>query len=396
MKYVVLVPDGAADYPLDELGGKTPLEVANIPKMNWLAQNGVLGRVRTVPEGLEPGSDVAILSLLGYDPRKYYTGRGSLEAASQGIPLASDEFAFRCNLVTVDGDKMVDYSAGHISSEEAKPLIEAVDDKLGGSQVRFYPGVSYRHLLIVKGDFSQVVCAPPHDITGRPFDDYLPQGEGAELLKKLMLASSKVLKDHPANQKRVASGKREANMIWLWGGGKAAQMPTFKEKYDLEGAVISAVDLIKGIGKCAGLEVIEVEGATGYFDTNYEGKASAALGSLTKKDFVLVHVEATDEAGHIGDIEEKIKALENFDAKVVGGILKGLENYSNYKILIVPDHATPIAVRTHTSDMVPFAAYSSGEKEKSNRSFNEREAQASPVYLNEGHQLMSLFVNDSL
>ncbi len=394
MKYVVLVPDGAADYPLKELGNKTPLQVARKPNMDFLARWGITGTVKTIPEGMDPGSDVANLSLFGYDPRIYYTGRGPLEAANRGIKLGPDEVAFRCNLVTVNGDSLRDYSAGHISNEEARELIEYVDKKLGRSGLTFYPGVSYRHLMVIEGDFSSVQCIPPHDITGGSIRKNLPRGQGENILRELMLASRDILEEHPINLKRRSLGKNPANMIWLWGQGKAPTMPSFAEKYGLKGYVISAVDLIKGIGVYAGLKAIDVPGATGYFDTDYGAKADYALKALEEGDFVFVHVEAPDEAGHTGDIEAKIEAIERFDERLVGRVMKGLDVHRDYKILVAPDHPTPIAVGMHVVDAVPFAIYSTLGQADDVEVFDEVSAQAGSVHLAEGYKLMDIFLCD--
>jgi 2,3-bisphosphoglycerate-independent phosphoglycerate mutase len=355
-----------------------------------------VGSAETIPPGFAPGSDVANLCLLGYDPRKYYTGRGPLEAASMGIELTADELAFRCNLITAEGDTLKDYSAGHISSQEARSLIEAIGAKLDSKKVWFYSGVSYRHLMVLSGANAVADCFPPHDITGQSIKKHLPRGEGADLLIDLMEASKEILADHPVNQSRRADGKNEANMIWLWGQGRKPRMPTFKERFQLEGSIISAVDLVKGIGRYAGLEVIDVPGATGYFDTNYRGKAEYALRSLEKKDFVFVHVEAPDEAGHTGDIQAKIKALEDFDRLVVGVILEGMKNFDPYRLLAAPDHLTPISVKTHVAEAVPFVYYSSADPTVHPRSFDEQTAKESSLYIDEGWRLMEMFLKDQL
>ncbi len=362
-----------ADEPLDMLGGKTPLEAAATPNMDSLAARGESGLLRTVPAGFPPGSDVANLSILGYDPKKYYTGRAPFEAASIGVKLAPDEVAYRCNLVTLsgtdDGGKPVmnDYSAGHISTAEAKGIVETLDSELkdegGGGGVRFYPGKSYRHLMVLRdGDNGGggIHTTPPHDITDKEIEGYLPKGEGAKRVVRLMERSREILKDHPVNRARGEAGSKAANSIWLWGQGKAPEMPTFKEKFSMDGAIISAVDLMNGIGIYAGLEVINVPGATGYLDTNYKGKADYALKALKKKDFVCVHVEAPDEAGHQGFLKDKIRAIEDFDRLVVGRVLEGLEKFKDYRVMAITDHPTPVLLKTHTSDPVPFAIYSNG------------------------------------
>jgi len=390
MKYVMLIGDGMADYPLEELNGKTPLQAAYIPNMDFIASNGKSGTVRTVPEGMMPSSDVASLSSLGYDPKKYYPGRGPLEAASMGVSLDRGEVAFRCNLVTVKDGVLVDYSAGHISSEEAKILIEHLDEKLDGD-AHFYPGISYRHLLVLKG-CEDVACVLPHEIVGRPIEEHLPKGRDAEILKRLMRDSILFLDKHEVNMNRMRRGKNPANMIWPWGQGKSPDMPPFEEKFGIRGSVIAAVDVIKGIGRCIGLEVIEVPGATGYVDTNYKGKADYALKSLADRDFCLVHVEAPDEAGHIGDVEAKIRAIENFDKKVVGRVLKGLKKYREYRIMVLPDHPTPISVKTHTSEEVPFAIYSPRGGADDVKAFDETSARKGSLGAIEGKELMELFI----
>ena len=391
MKYVILVPDGAADRPVKELNGKTPLQVAKIPNMNFIAREGIVGTVKTVPQGTIPGSDVANLTILGYNPLEYFTGRGPLEAASRGISLNPDEFAFRCNLISVEQGILKDYSAGHISSEEGRSIIEALNQKFGTSNVRFLAGVSYRHLMIIKGDFSKITCAPPHNVVNQPIRDNLPQGEDAGLIRDFVVSSQEFLENHPVNLRRKERGKNPANMIWLWGQGKAPTFPTVKEKYGLDGAIISAVDLIKGIGYFAGLEPLEVPGATGYFDTNYEQKAEYALRALEKKDLVFVHVEASDEAGHQGSTKDKIRALENFD-RLVKIILEGLKKYPNYRVLLVPDHATPLELRIHTDEPVPFALYSSNDSGDGAESFNELSALKGSHHFEEGYELMTFFV----
>ncbi|MGC9515241.1 cofactor-independent phosphoglycerate mutase, partial [Methanocrinis sp.] len=322
MKLVVLLGDGMADHPIEKLGGKTPLEAAETPNMDRIARQGRGGLACNVPAGMPPGSDVANLSVMGYDPRRYYSGRAPLEAAAMGVALGPQDVAFRCNLVNVDLEKriMVDYSAGHISSEEGSELIAALAK--AQPDIRLYPGVSYRNLLVQeKNDGLSADCTPPHDIAGQPIDEHLPQGEGAAPLREMMLESIPLLEEHPVNLRREKEGKRPANMIWLWGQGKAPSMPRFREIWGIEGAVISAVDLLKGMGVYAGLEVIEVSGATGVLDTNYEGKVAACLGALDRVDFVYLHVEAPDEMGHDGDLDKKIEAIRRFDERIVGPVL---------------------------------------------------------------------------
>ena len=394
LKYIVLVPDGAADRPLKALEGKTPLEVAHTPHLDSLAQRGELGRVRTIPPGFPPGSDVANLSVFGYDPRLYYTGRGPLEAASIGVELDPEDVAFRCNLVTLQvlGTEVImeDYSAGHIPTEESSGIIRDLDRELGRDGFRFFPGVSYRHLLVWKGGRDGVRTTPPHDIVEQPISSYLPQGEGASELLRLITSSQILLKDHPVNLRRAEEGKRPANSIWPWGQGRRPSMPPFREKYGLSGKVIAAVDLIKGIGVYAGMEVVEVPGATGWLDTDYRGKAEAGLKALEDADFLYLHVEAPDEASHMGDVEEKIRAIERFDQEVVGTILEGLTG--DFRIMVLPDHPTPISVRTHVDEPVPFLLYDSRREVPSPfDGFSEKEA-SKGVFIEEGHLLMDRFI----
>ncbi len=391
MKYIIIVGDGMADYPIPELGNKTPLQYANTFYMDLIAKKGISGTVKTIPENMPPGSDVANLSVIGYDPEIYYTGRGPLEAGSMGIKLESNDIAYRCNIVTVDDEIMVDYSSGHITSDESRELINFANEKLGTNEIRLYPGVSYRHLLVHKNGSENLMCTPPHDITGKKYTDYLPAGDGQEIIRQLMQESRSILKDHPINKKRISEGKNPGNMLWPWGQGRTPNMPTLYEKYGLKGSVISAVDLIKGIGFFAGLDIIDVPGATGYLDTNYIGKAEYALDSLKTRDLVWVHVEAPDEAAHSGNIQLKIKAIEDFDNKVVGTILRGLERRGDeYVILVLPDHLTPISERTHVHGKVPFAICGTFVKPDHVDSFNE--ASAGSIHFENGYELMPYLV----
>ncbi|MBI5886071.1 MAG: cofactor-independent phosphoglycerate mutase [Deltaproteobacteria bacterium] len=364
MKYIILIGDGMADNPIDSLGGKTPLEFASTPNLDSLAGSGRFGLFASVPKGYPPGSDVANLSILGYSPEKYYSGRSPLEAASIGVKLGPDDVAFRCNLVTLaekDGVTIMDdYSSGHISTEEADAIIKSLDAGLRGHGVRFYTGTSYRHLMVWANGKADLKTRPPHDISDRKIGDDLPKGDGADKLLSLMADSQRIMKDHPVNRKRVAAGKKPATSIWLWGQGKAPRMPTLKQRFGVDGAIVSAVDLMKGIGIYAGLEVLKVPGVTGYIDTNYKGKAEYALAALETKDFVCVHVEAPDEAGHNGNLKDKLKAIEDFDREIVGRVLEGMEKFAEYRILALTDHPTPIALKTHTSDPVPFAMCTGG------------------------------------
>jgi 2,3-bisphosphoglycerate-independent phosphoglycerate mutase len=398
-KYIVLVGDGMADYPIEGLGMRTPLEAARTPNMDFIAQNGCLGQAKTIPDKMVPASDVANLSILGYDPKKYYSGRGPLEAANLGIELEDDDVAFRCNLITAEGDILLDYSAGHIKSAEAEKLIKFIDQKLGNNKLRFYHGVSYRHLLLVKrgGELKlqNLKCLAPHDISGQSIKRNLPKGDNADILIKLMLDSKEILATHEINQVRLDLKENPANMIWLWGQGLKPNMPKFIDKFGLTGSVISAVDLIKGLGHILGLEVINVPGATGYYDTDYEGKAEAAIKSLKKKDFVFVHVEAPDEAGHNGDLREKLTAIERFDQYVVGSLLEYCRDKDGFRIMVLPDHATPLSLKTHTPEAIPFAIYGKNISKGEFLSYSEKEAQKSKLYFENGYQLMEYFILDT-
>jgi len=405
MKYIILLGDGMADRPHAALGGKTCLQAAKTPNLDLLATRGQVGMVHTIPEGFSPGSDVANLTVMGYDPVKYYTGRSPLEAASIGVDLAPDDVAFRCNLVTlrITGGKspgtgrhaiMEDFSAGHIPTQEARQLIEEIDSKLGSDRIRFYPGVSYRHLMVWKGGKDKADCMPPHDIQDRDIHEYLPRGEGDDVLNGLIEASTDLLLHHPVNKSRIESGKRPANCIWLWGQGKRPSMPTFRERYGLEGSIISAVDLTRGIGIYAGFEVIKVPGATGWIDTNYVGKAEHALWALKTKDIVYVHVEAPDEAGHTGDLKNKLKAIEDFDEFIVGNIMHGMRQFDEYRILALPDHPTPLEIRTHSNEPVPFVIYDNrAERNGGPVTYDERIADRKDALIfKEGHTLMDYFL----
>ncbi|MDY6965158.1 MAG: cofactor-independent phosphoglycerate mutase [Halobacteriota archaeon] len=388
MKYITLVGDGMADYPLDELGNKTPLQAADTPNMDYIASNGKNGLLKTIPDDMGAGSDVANLSILGYNPREYYTGRGPLEAAGMGIKLDGEDLIFRCNLITEKDGMIADYSSGHITTDEVKPLIELLNERLGGDGVKFYLGISYRHILSLK-ESGDAVCVPPHDVIGHKIDDNLPSGSDSDILKRLIIKSRGILEGHEINKARESKGKNPANMIWPWGQGKTPGIPLFEDLHGVHGAVISAVYLIKGIGTCAGLDVIDVPGATGYLDTSYENKAKYAVKSLEERDFVFVHVEAPDEAAHMGDLKEKMKAIESFD-EMVGWIMDGLDG--SCKILVLPDHFTPISVKTHTREPVPFAVYSTEEEGDPVRSFDESSAENGSFGLIEGDQLMDAFI----
>ena len=401
MKALILIGDGMSDYPLKALGGKTPLEAARTPNMDFLARNGICGWTKNVPSGMEPGSDVAAMSIFGYNPKKYYTGRGPLEAASLGVKLKRDEIAFRCNLITVKGGKMDDFTAGHIATKEAKKIIEKLNHAFSTKEIKFYTGLSYRHLLVMKAKyFGKIKTTPPHDITGKPMHGFLPQGRGAEILIRLMNKSEVLLHGN----------KTKATMIWPWGEGPVPRMPSFKQRFGKKAAVITAVHLLKGLGKIVGMEVINVPGATGYLDTNYKGKAEYALRALKRNDLVFIHVEAPDEAGHEGNIKHKIKAIEDFDRLVVGTILKSLERRTQntepacrqarpgLRILVLPDHPTPIKLMTHTSDPVPFVIYDSHVRHCASRitGFNEKELKKAKLQINQGHELLGKFLGGKI
>ncbi len=392
MKYAIIIPDGAADEPLDELDGKTPLEAAATPNIDSVAASGKVGSVCNIPPGMPCGSDVAILSLFGYDPTKCYTGRAPLEAAAQELTIADDETIFRCNLVTLVEGKMEDYSAGHISSEEAHALIAELNNVLAGSHVRFHSGVSYRHLMTYKGKVN-VTTTPPHDILSKPIAGHLPTGKGADHLRPLIERSWDLLGPHEINNVRRDLGENPATSIWLWGEGKMPTLSPFAERYGLSGAAITAVDLVRGLAKLIGWEVIEVEGATGYLDTNYAGKGAAAVEALDSHDIVCVHVEAPDEAGHNADAKGKAAALEQIDKHIVAPVLERLKaEGDDWRILILPDHPTPCSVRTHTGDPVPFAIAGKGIESVVGESLTEQAAATSDLHVPRGCELMEYFL----
>lgn len=402
MKYVVVLCDGMADYPVPALGGKTPMMVADKPNFDMLASRSEVGLVRTVAPGLKPGSDVANLSVLGYDPKKCYTGRSPLEAVSIGVKLKDDDVTLRCNLVTLSDEEnyedktMVDYSAGDISSAEAKELIEAVQAAFGNEKHRYYNGVSYRHCLVwSKGTTDLGTMTPPHDISGKRIGGYLSKSENAKELIDMMKRSYAVLKDHPVNKKRIAEGKRPGNSIWLWGEGKKPMLEDFEKVYGLKGSIISAVDLLKGIGLSANMSVPYVEGATGYIDTNFEGKAEKAVEELDNGcDLVYVHFEAPDECGHRNEPENKVRAIELIDSRVLPIILKGLEKYDDYKIMILPDHPTPIVTMTHASDPVPYMIYHKKDEKQGVATINEETAKATGNFIDFGPGIMKKFIEE--
>ena len=399
MKYLVVLCDGMADTPVPELGGKTPMEAAQKPNMDALAREALVGTAKTVPDGMKPGSDVANLSALGYHPADCYTGRSPLEAASIGVDLAPDEYAIRCNLVTLSDEpayadkSMVDYCAGDISTAEATELIHFLAEHLPEG-VRLYPGVSYRHCLVWKNPAEDIgELTPPHDISGQKITGRLPDPAKAGVLLELMEKSFDLLKNHPVNQKRVAEGKRPANSMWFWGQGRKAALRPFKELYGLNASVISAVDLIKGIGILAKMEVLDVPGATGYIDTNFDGKAQAAMDAFARgQDLVYVHVEAPDECGHRGETTNKVRAIELIDGKILGPVRKALEAQGDYRILVLPDHPTPLAIRTHSSEPVPYLIYDSREKHPGVASFTESTARAAGNYEPDASVLMKSLI----
>lgn len=387
------------DHKLPELDGRTPLEAARTPNLDEIAKRAeIFGTAKTIPDPLPPGSDVGNLAVLGYDPTKYYTGRSPLEAASIGVSLKETDVTVRCNLVTLSERNgrtvMEDYSAGHITDDDAAGIIEDLKKEFDGEEFSLSQGVSYRHLLLWQGGNSGIRTTPPHDISGKEIAPWLPSGEGAEKLTSLMERSRRILKDHPVNAKRRAEGKNTADSIWLWGEGTRPEMPSLQELYGITGSVVSAVDLVKGIGIFAAMEVIEVPGATGYLDTNYAGKVSGALESLQRVDLAMIHIEATDETGHMGDASLKIRAIEDFDQKVVGPALGGMEQFGEYRVLVLSDHPTPIDLRTHSNEPVPFAILDSANRSVKNGSlvYTEDSAAASGVFVEEGWRLMGTLV----
>ncbi|GAB4260386.1 MAG: cofactor-independent phosphoglycerate mutase [Deferrisomatales bacterium] len=394
VKIAVLLGDGMSDVPLEALGGKTPLEAAPTPHMDRLAREGTLGRAVTVPEGLPAGSDVANLSVFGYDPRQCYTGRAPLEAAAMGVELGPRDVAYRLNLVTLlagtSAVYMDDFSAGHISSEEAARILDTLAAGLGDNGFEFHAGVSYRHLLVWRDGLDGPRTTPPHDILGRPIHEYLPRGDGADELVHLITGSQILLKNHPVNVARREAGEKEANSIWLWGQGRPPRLPSYRERFGLRGAVISAVDLLKGIGRLAGLDAAPIAGATGYIDTDYEAKVRAALAALEEGDFAYLHVEGPDEAAHAGNLEHKLKAIADFDARVVGPVRDGLEALGQpFVLLVLPDHPTPLPLRTHTAEPVPFALYrSDGAGRVPGRAFTERCAEETGVFVPLAYRLL--------
>lgn len=398
MKYIVVLCDGMADYPIERFGNKTILETANKPNMDYMSSHGEIGTVRTVLDGMKPGSDVANLSVMGYDTRKCYSGRSPLEAASIGVKLKDNDITFRANLVTLSDEEeyadktMLDYSAGEITTEEAAELIDAVEKELHTDMIHFYSGVSYRHLLVWEGGSVNVELTPPHDISDKKITDYLPKGDGADKLLDFMKKSEKILKEHPVNKKRIKEGKNPATSVWIWGEGTKPRLESFEKLYGLKGSVISAVDLIKGIAICAGMNSIDVDGANGNYDTNYEGKANAALKALKEgSDFVYIHLEGPDECGHQGNADNKKYAVEMIDKKIIGFLRKELDG-TDYKMMILPDHPTPVKLKTHVSDPIPYIIYDSKKEKDTGLAYTEKNAEKTGNYISLGHELMKHFL----
>ncbi len=391
-KHIVVLVDGAADLPLGDLGGRTPLAAANTPNMDAVAEMGVVGALNPIPDGQSAGSDVGNLSVLGYDPDAYLTGRAPLEAAAMDIALGPTDVAFRCNLVTLTNGRMEDYSAGHISTEEAAELIEAVEDALGAPGRRYHAGVQYRHILVAGEQYAGMGATPPHDIIGQEYAAYLPTGDGSGDAREWMDASRAVLADHPVNRKRIAAGKAPGNSTWLWGQGQAPTLPTYADKYGIVGNAISAVDLVRGIARYAGLEVLHVDGITGFLDTNYVGKAEVGLASLDAADFVYIHVEAPDEAAHLGDASAKIEAIEAIDREIVARALDYAGRNPATRIGILPDHITAISTRTHAPGAVPFAACGAGIQPDAAVAYSEAVGATSELSFPDGHLWMDWFL----
>ena len=398
MKYAIVIPDGCADEPQAELGGKTPLAAANTPAMDALAKRGVVGRANHVPAHLPAGSDVANLSLLGYDPNTHFTGRAPLEAAAQGIQLGPDDWAIRCNLVTVQDQVMRDFTAGHISTEEAKVLLTTAQEELGSDTLQFVPGVSYRNLLLWRGKLQPAPFAretrttPPHDLTDKSVLDDYPRGPGSDVLSDLMTRSVDVFRDHPVSRSRVKQGNLPATNVWLWGLGRAPHLPSFAEQYGIRGAMITAVDLLRGLAALIGWDRIEVPGATGYIDTDYAAKGRYAVAVLEQYDIVCVHVEATDEASHEGDCGAKVKALEEIDRHIVLPICEALESHRDWRMLVTPDHPTPLRTKTHSHGPVPFVLAGSDIRPDANATYSDEVAAESELNFPDGWKLMEYFV----
>ncbi len=393
MKYVVVIMDGASGWPLKEKGGKTCLELANVPNLTAMAREGVVGLAQTVPQGMEPSSACACMSVLGYDPRIYYRGRSGIEAISMAVPIRPDDVVFRCNLVSINDGKMQSYSSGHISTPEAHQLIDALNEKLGNGEISFFPGTSYRHICRIAGkeELLEATCTPPHDISGKPIREFLPHGTGSKLLKDLMKRSEEVLKEHPVNKRRLERGEIPATTIWLfWGSGKIPAMPAFKEVYGLSAAMTSGVDLLKGLAQMAKMEVLSIDGVTDAEDNDYMAQADGAVKALEKHDLVVIHIESPDESGHEGSIEKKVNAIEQIDSKVLSRFRNN--DRSQFRILVMPDHPTPIKIRTHCGEPVPFLLWGQGFKSSGAVAFTESEAKRTGIYIAEGYTVMDRVV----
>lgn len=391
-KYVIIIPDGAADEPLDIFDGKTVLQAAKIPNIDKISRTGRQGIVKTIPKNLAAGSDVAMMSVLGYDPSGYYTGRAPIEAVAQNIHLDPDDWVFRCNVVTFADEKMADHSAGHIPSKEAAQLIEELQAAIDDNSIRFYPGVSYRNLCVITGREFKIKTQPPHDIIGRKISKNLPKGKNADLLNEIMARSQQLFENHEINRVRKDLGENPVSSVWFWGEGQKAIMKSFQKRFGLKGVAITAVDLVRGLSKLIGFDLINVPGATGYVDTNYKGKADAAIDALKEYDLVLVHVEAPDEAGHSGNAQLKKKALEQIDEHIVGPVHQALQQYENWRILVMPDHPTPVATRAHSSNPVPFAMAGAEIQGILNKPFSEKTAATSGFKIEKGCELMEYFL----
>lgn len=393
-KYVIILPDGAADEPLEELDGKTPLEAAEIPNIDTIVESGRLGTVRTVPKGFTPGSDVATMSLLGYDVREHYTGRAPIEAVARNIELQPDDVVFRCNFINVINGEMADFTSGHIRTRESEQVILALNEALGREGVVFHTGVSYRNLMVIKDPLAlEAVCMPPHEIPSEPVADYLPKGKGGKRIREIMAQAEQIVAEHDVNKVREDLGEVPATGIWLWGQGVVPIMPRFRQRFGVRGAVIAAVDLIRGLGKLLGWPVIDVPGATGYIDTDYAAKGQYAVDAIEEYDLVAVHIEAPDEAGHMGDADAKVESLERIDDCIVGPLLEKLQTFDRWRILVAPDHPTPVALRTHTATPPPFCiAGSEVPKGFTKYTFSERLAAESDFHVETGHELMDYFL----
>jgi len=393
MKYALILPDGAADEPVAELGGKTPLAVARKPHMDWVAMNGRQGTARTVPEGYLPGSDVATLSVIGYDSRKYYTGRAPIEAAARRLNVGPNDIVYRCNLVTIADGKMEDFTAGHIRQQEAERLIADLNTNLGNDKLSFHVGVGYRHLMIQRDAIgTKVEATPPHDIPGESVQKYLPAGKGSEEIRELMERSQALLAEHEVNRVRRELGENPATSIWLWGQGPMPKLDRFRDRFGVRGAAIGAVDLFRGVAVCVGWSLIDVPGATGFIDTNYHGKGQAAVSALDEYDLVAVHVEAPDEAGHMGECAEKIKAIEQIDEHIVGPVLEKLRTFDEWRILVAPDHPTPVSHKTHTAEPPPFCMAGTNVRGIQQEPYTEENARQSDLHVDPGHELMEYYL----